>query len=90
MSGIQDSIRWFQQVPALREPLVRIISTIEDLPGHWQVLSAGLTFLLLCRGARMDPHELLSTLIKMERDADAPFAKQFQAMKQYAENELND
>lgn len=90
MSAIQDRIRWFTEVPALREPVVTLIGAIEDLPAHWRVLSTGLTFLVLCRGAGMDPHELLSRLIKMEKDADAPFAKTFVAMKQYAENELHD
>ena len=89
MSSISDKLRWFQQVPALREPVVRVISAIEDLPGHWQILTCGLTFLVLCRGAKVEPFEILTMLTKMEADADAPFAKTFHAMKQYAENELN-
>lgn len=89
MSSLSDRIRWFTQVPALRTPVVKIISSIEDLPGHWQVLATGLTFFTLCRGARVDPFEVLQTIVKMEKDADAPFAKQFIAMKQYAENEIN-
>lgn len=89
MSGLQDRVRWFNNVPALRVPVVRVINAIEELPGHLQVLTAGLTFLVLCRGARLDPVETLQRLIRMERHADAPFAKTFVAMKQYAENELN-
>ena len=90
MSALRDRISWFTQVPALRTPVVQIINAIEEYPGHFQVLSSGLTFLTLCRGGGVDPHEVLQMLIKMERDADAPFAKQFIAMKEYARNELNE
>lgn len=90
MSSLSDRIRWFQQVPALREPVVDVIRSVDGKPGHWQVLAVGLTFLVLCRGGRLDPFEILERLTRMEKDADAPFAKTFVAMKQYAENELNE
>ncbi len=89
-TGLQDRVSWFQQVAELRVPVVKIISAIEELPGHWQILAAGLTFFVLCRGGGLDPHEILQRITRMEKDADAPFAKTFKAMKEYAANELND
>ena len=90
MSGLKDRLNWFTQVPALRTPVVQVISTVEEYPGHWQILATGLTFLTLCRGGDVNPLEILQRLEKMERDADAPFAKDFAAMKEYARNELNE
>lgn len=89
-TGLQDRIRWFMQPAALRAPMVSIIDRIGELPGHWQILSVGLTFHVLCRGAGINPHDVLNRLENMERDVDAPFASQFRAMKEYAKGELND
>lgn len=89
-TSLQDRLSWFSQVASLRVPMVKIIDAIQDLPGHFQVYAAGIAFYCLCRGAGVDPHDMVSRLVRMERDVDAPFANQFQAMLAYAKGELED
>lgn len=89
MSGLKDRVNWFTKVPSLRTPVVLLISAIEEYRGHAQILGTGLCFYLLCKGGQLNPFEVLQRIDRMEQDADAPFAKDFAAMKEYARHELN-
>lgn len=88
-TSLRDRIQWFSQVEALRTPMVSVVDVVQDLPGHWQVLTTGLTFYILCKGAGVEPIEVLRLMERFEKDVDAPFANQFQAMLAYAKGELN-
>lgn len=86
--ALQDRLRWFSSPADLREPIIHFIDFLSQFPAHFRILTAGLGFILLARGAGMDPHELLSRIIRMEKDFAAAYAKQAHAMQAYAENEL--
>lgn len=86
--ALQDRLRWFSSPADLRTPIVNLFGFIEELPAHFRILVVGMGFLLLCRGARMNPHDLLARIIRMEKDFAAAYAKQAAAMQQMAENEL--
>lgn len=87
-TSLQDRIAWFSEVASLRPLLVGCIDTLQTFPGQFQVWAAALTFYVLCRGAGVDPHELIVKMKRMEKDIDAPFANQFQAMLNYGKGEL--
>lgn len=87
-TSLQDRLAWFSEVAALRPLMVLIIDRVQHLPGQFQIYAAGITFYCLCKGAGVDPHEMVTRLQRMERDVDAPFANQFQAMLNYAKGEL--
>jgi len=70
--------------------MVRLIDAIQEVPGHFQILTHALAFHCLCRGAGLNPHEVLHQIERMENDVDAPFAPQFKAMKEYAKGELHE
>ena len=89
-TSLQDRISWFSEVASLRPLLVTLVDATQEYPGHWQVLAQGLALHCLCRGAGINPHEILHQIERMERDVDAPFANQFRAMKEYAKGELED
>lgn len=87
-AALQDRLRWFSSPADLREPIILFIDHLSQLPAHFRILVAGMGFVLLARGAGMDPHDLLSRIIRMEKDFAAAYAKQAHAMQAYAENEL--
>ncbi len=87
-TSLQDRLSWFSEVAALRPMMVGIIDRIQGFPGHFQVYAAGITFYCLCKGAGVDPHEMVTRLQRMEKDVDAPFAREFAAMLEYAKGEL--
>lgn len=87
-AALQDRIRWFSSPSDLRTPVVNLFSQVGELPAHFRILAVGMGFLLLARGARLDPHELLAQIIRMEKDYASAYAKQAAAMQQLAENEL--
>lgn len=90
MSGLRDRISWFQEVPALRPLMVRVIDALQDMPGHFQILGVGVAFHVLCKGAGVKPVDVLTMIERMERHIDGPYAREFAAMKEYAKHELND
>ena len=88
-AALQDRLRWFSSPAELRTPIVHLIDHLSQLPAHFRILVAGMGFILLVRGAGMEPHDILTRIIRMEKDFAAAFAKQAHAMQAYAENELD-
>lgn len=90
MSAIRDRISWFTQVAALRPLMVRIFTSIDEAPGHFQILAVAMVLHCACRALGLNAHEILQQIGRMERDVDGPFASQFRAMHEYVKGEFND
>ncbi len=88
-AGLRDRITWFSAPRILRVPMITVIDSIQDLPGEQQILSSGLAFYALCKGAGVDYIETVRMIERMENHINAPYANQFKAMMAYAEGELN-
>ncbi len=89
VSGLRDRIKWFSAPRMLRVPMIKVIDSIQDEPGHIQILSVAMAFYALCKGTGLDYIEVIRQIERMETHMDAPYANQFKAMMAYAEGELN-
>lgn len=89
-SPLRDRVMWFSAPRLLRVPMIKVIDSIQDYPGHEQILSSALAFYALCQGTGIDYIEVMQQIERMERDVDAPYANQFKAMMAYAKGELNE
>jgi len=69
--------------------MVALIDKIQDLPGHFQILSVALTLYCLCKGGGVDYIEVMKMIERMESDIDGPYSRQFAGMREYAKHELN-
>ena len=87
---LRDRIMWFSAPRNLRVPMIKVIDSIQDYPGHEQILSSALAFYALCKGTNIDYIEVMRLIERVEKDVDAPYANQFKAMMEYAKYELNE
>jgi hypothetical protein len=88
--SLRDRVLEFGDHGALRQPLVTLVDKLQDMPPALQILAPAATFVCMCRGAGLEPAEVLQLTERMERPIDGPFANQWAAMRAYAKGELNE
>lgn len=85
---VRDSLAFFSNGAGLREPMVAVIDVNQSLAPHVQILAAATALMVMCEGIDYDPHQVLAQLDRAKSNIDAPFANQYQAMREYARGEF--
>lgn len=88
LKSLRDRVIWFRDIPGIRPLFVGCVDHLQRMPGQLQILVPALTFYCMCKGAGINPFEVLQVIERMERDVDGPFANQWAAMTAYAKGEL--
>jgi len=86
--SVRDKLSAFSNGAGLRQPMVKAISAVQDFQPHVQILSLAIALEVLCDGIGKDAHEVVSMINRAKADTDAPFAGQYQAMRNYSQGEF--
>jgi hypothetical protein len=87
-SAIKDAVHWFSEATRLREPVVRLLSAVQNLRPDIQIMALATALVLICQALRLDTHDIIEKSRRAIRDADGPYAPQIAAMRTYATESL--
>lgn len=87
-SSIRDGVNWFSSPSALRAPMVKAITAVQDEKPEVQILSLAAALVCLADAIGVNPFQLINQVQRAASDIDGPFAVHWQAMRDYARGEL--
>lgn len=79
-----------QQLPALRQASWRTILELQKYPADIQLQALALVLTAMSETLNLDPHDMVSRARRQLADADAAFVFQFQAIRDFAGNEMRE
>lgn len=88
ITSIRDGVSFFSSPAALRAPMVKAISAVQDAKPEEQILSLAAALVCLADAVGLNPHEIINRVYRAATDIDGPFAVHWQAMREYARGEL--
>lgn len=86
--NVVDAVRWFSEHSALRKPMVRIISAVQDYRPDVRVLAPAAVLVCVCDALGLNPHDVIQQIYNAKRNVDGPFTHQYGAMTEYAKGEI--
>jgi hypothetical protein len=88
LGNVVDGIRWFSEHSALRKPMVRCISAMQDYRPEVRVLAPALAFTCMCDALGLNPHEVITQVKNATHNVNGPFSVQYRAMTDYTRGEI--